>query len=33
VTEATGEFIIECDSDDYLTDTALKYIKEKLLLF
>lgn len=32
VTEATGEFIIECDSDDYLTDTALKYIKEKCIV-
>lgn len=29
VNKATGELIIECDSDDYLTKSAVKYIKEK----
>lgn len=32
VPEATGEFIIECDSDDYFTDTAFKHIKEKCVV-
>lgn len=32
VPEATGEFIIECDSDDYFTDAAFKYIKEKCIV-
>ena len=26
----TGEYMIDCDSDDYFTDNAFKYMKEKI---
>lgn len=32
VPEATGDLIIECDSDDYFTDAAFKYIKDKCII-
>ena len=32
VPEATGDFIIECDSDDYFTENAFKHIKEQCIL-
>lgn len=32
VEKATGDWIIECDSDDYFTENAFRHIKEKCVL-
>lgn len=32
VEKATGEWIVECDSDDYFTDNAFRHIKENCII-
>ena len=32
IREATGDFIVECDSDDYFTEDAMKLIRENCII-